>query len=60
MRRAPALVSTQKHCAEPAGVSDQEIRYFAALQTAATYRFEGTRLEMRTTTGALAAEFHKR
>ena len=53
------LVSTQKHCAEPAGVSDQETRYLAALETAATYRVEGTRLEMRTATGALAAEFHK-
>ena len=43
----------------PAGAMDQESRYLAALQTVATYRVEGTRLEMRTAAGALAAEFQR-
>jgi META domain len=32
------VASTRKHCEEPAGVSEQETRYLAALKTAATYR----------------------
>jgi len=54
------LASTMMHCGEPAGVSDQEARYLAALQTAATYRVEGTRLELRTAAGALAAELKRK
>ena len=54
------VASTRKACAEPAGVMDQEIQYLAALETAATYRIEGTRMEMRTSAGALAAEFQRR
>ena len=53
------LAVTRKYCSEPAGVSDQEARYLAALETVATYRVEGARLEMRTAAGALAAEFHR-
>ena len=54
------VASTKKECGEPAGVMDQEGQYLAALQTAATYRVDGTRLEMRTAAGALAAEFQRR
>lgn len=50
------IISTQMHCAEPMGVSEQETAYLAALQTAATYRIEGKTLELRTAGGALAVE----
>ncbi len=36
---------------------EQESQYLAALGTAATYRIEGERLELRTAEGALAADF---
>jgi heat shock protein HslJ len=55
-----AVNSTRKECAMPKGVMDQELRYLAALHTAATYRVEGSRLELRTASGALAAEFQRR
>jgi len=54
------VASTRKECATPKGVMDQELRYLTALHTAATYRIEGTRLELRTALGALAAEFERR
>ena len=54
------LVSTKMHCAEPEGVSDQEARFLAALQTAATYQVEGKRLVMRTAAGALAVELTRK
>ena len=54
------VASTKKHCEEPAGVSEQETRYLAALETAATYRVEGSRLEFRTADGALAVELHRK
>ena len=38
-------------------VMDQEQQYLAALATAATYRIDGSRLELRTADGALAADF---
>lgn len=53
------VASTRKHCEEPAGVGDQEARYLAALETAATYRVEGSRLELRTSGGALAVELQR-
>jgi heat shock protein HslJ len=49
--------STRKAC-EPA-VMDQEQQYLAALSTAATYRIDGNKLELRTADGALAASFTK-
>jgi len=51
--------STRKECAAPNGVMDQESRYLAALSTAATYRIEGNRMELRTASGAAAAEFER-
>ncbi len=54
------VASTRKHCEEPAGVSEQETSYLAALETAATYRVEGSRLELRTGDGALAVELHRK
>jgi len=54
------LISTKKACAEPAGVMDQEAQYLAALETAATYKLEGSVLELRTSDGALAADYTKK
>ena len=54
------VASTRKHCEEPAGVTDQESSYLAALETAATYRVEGSRLELRTADGALAVELKRK
>jgi len=52
----PAAV-TQKACEQ--AVMDQEQQYLAALATAATYRIDGNKLELRTADGALAAQFSK-
>ena len=41
-------------------MSEQETAYLAALETAATYRVEGSQLELRTAGGALAVELHRR
>jgi heat shock protein HslJ len=46
-----------KMCNDPEGVMDQESQFLAALESAATYKIEGTRLELRTADGALAADF---
>jgi heat shock protein HslJ len=54
------LASTQKACADPAGVMDQETQFLTALQSAATYQIEGDVLEMRTKDGALAAQFGRK
>lgn len=54
------VASTQKACDQPAGVNDQEARYLIALETAATYRIEGSRLELRTADGALAVDLRRR
>jgi heat shock protein HslJ len=50
------LASTRMACANPAGIMDQEALYLAALQTASTYKVEGTSLELRTKDGALAVQ----
>lgn len=46
--------ATRKSCPAPAGVMTQEARFLRALASAATYRFDGDRMEMRTSSGALA------
>ena len=51
------LASTMKACEQ--AVMDQEQQYLAALSTAATYRIDGSKLELRTADGALAATFQK-
>lgn len=55
-----SLGSTKKLCAEPAGIMEQESQYLVALQSAATYKVEGERLELRTADGALAANFQRK
>ena len=49
------LAGTKKFCNEPAGVMEQESAYLAALASAATYSIQGTTLEFRTASGAIAA-----
>jgi len=50
------MASTRMACADPEGVMDQESLYLAALETADTYKVEGTTLELRTKDGALAVQ----
>jgi heat shock protein HslJ len=50
--------ATTRMACEPA-VMEQETQYLAALQSAATYRIDGSKMEMRTADGALAATFQK-
>ena len=52
LRFTPAA-ATRRMCATP-GVMEQEQAFFEALETVATMRMEGDRLEMRTADGALA------
>lgn len=47
------LASTLKLCTEPAGVSDQEAQYLAALQKAATYDITNSVLTIRDAEGAM-------
>jgi heat shock protein HslJ len=50
-------ITTLRACAEPEGIMAQEEQYLAALQTAATYKINGERLEMRTAAGSKVADF---
>lgn len=54
------LASTMMACEDPAGLMEQEQQYLAALETAATYQIEGNVLQLRTSDGALAADFNKK
>jgi len=47
------LVNTSMACASPAGVMEQETKYLAALQNAATYVIEGNTLTIRDAGGAM-------
>jgi heat shock protein HslJ len=55
LRLQPAA-ATRRLCPEP-GVMEQESAFLRALETVATSRVEGSRLELRTADGALAASF---
>jgi heat shock protein HslJ len=46
--------ATRKWCPQPDGVMEQEDRFLRALASAATWRLDGDRLELRTAAGALA------
>lgn len=52
--RIARLASTRMACAAPEGRMAQEAQFLAALESAATARREGDKLELRTATGALA------
>ena len=47
------LVNTMMFCDEPAGTSEQEQQYLAALQKAATYEISGSTLTIRDAEGAM-------
>lgn len=51
--------ATRKMCSSPEGIMEQEQQYLAALETAETYKVEGVRMEMRTSEGALVADFQR-
>jgi heat shock protein HslJ len=46
--------ATRKMCVQPEGIMEQEQQFLKALETVATARQEGDRLELRTATGAMA------
>ncbi len=46
--------TTRMACAEPDGIMEQEARYLEALHTAASFRFDGDRLVLRTAEGVIA------
>ena len=46
------IASTEMACLEPAGAMAQEAAYTAALESAATYQIENSRLELRNAKGA--------
>jgi heat shock protein HslJ len=50
---------TEMACPEPEGIMEQEQLYLAALYMAETYKVEEIRLEMRTSDGALVADFQR-
>jgi heat shock protein HslJ/serine/threonine protein kinase len=50
-------MSTMMACPQP--IMDQETAYLAALQTAATYKIEGKKLELRTAAGTLAVSYEQ-
>ena len=52
-------VTTRKMCAEPERVMEQEQLFLRALETVASVRVEGDRLELRTADGALAVQATK-
>ena len=52
---SPAIAATRKMCPEPA--MQQEAAYLAALPTAATYRIESNKLELRDAKGALQVSY---
>jgi heat shock protein HslJ len=49
-----SIGTTRRMCFKPDGVMEQEAKFFKALATAASYRIEGKRLELRTADNALA------
>jgi heat shock protein HslJ len=51
--------ATRKMCPQPDGVMEQEQQFLQALETVATARFEGDRLELRTAGGQLAVTLRK-
>jgi heat shock protein HslJ len=53
------LASTRKLCPAPEGVMEQEAQFLKALETAATWRMDGDKLELRTAEGALAASLRR-
>lgn len=53
------LASTRKLCPAPEGVMTQETLFLAAVETAARWRMDGDKLELRTADGALAVSLRR-
>jgi heat shock protein HslJ len=53
------LGQTEMYCVEPEGIMEQEAQFLQALGTAATYRVDGNRLEMRTARDEIAVSLTK-
>jgi len=51
--------TTRMMCSDPAGVMEQEMQFFKALETAAAYRIDGNFMELRTADDAMAATFER-
>jgi len=49
--------ATEKACAEPVGVMDQEAAYLAELPTAASFRLDGASLSLLGVDGAIVASY---
>ena len=49
--------STRMMCGEPEGIMEQESLYLAALEMANVYSIDGDRLQLRTSEGALVADY---
>jgi heat shock protein HslJ len=49
--------STRKMCAEPEGIMEQEALYLAALEMAATYEIDGSRMDLYDEEGARVVQF---
>ena len=54
------IAGTQKHCADPAGVSDQEASYFAALDSATNFKLSGDQLALFRDDGTYAVSYVRR
>ncbi|MFN2187547.1 MAG: META domain-containing protein, partial [Candidatus Promineifilaceae bacterium] len=50
---------TQKFCAEPEGIMQQESDYLAALESVAIYRIDGLNMNMRTAEGSTALNLRR-
>ena len=55
--RIGPLASTRMACLEPAGASEQEAAFFAALERATTWSIREDRLQLRAADGALQVDF---
>ncbi len=53
------VTSTKKFCSTPEGVMSQESAYLVALESASAYQLQGTKLELRTASGALAVTLQR-
>ncbi len=51
------LANTEMFCGSPEGVMEQEMQYLTALQNAAVYHIDGTRLEIRDANGSGVAYY---
>ena len=51
------IAATQKMCAEPEGIMEQEIQYLTALESATTYQIRGEQLELLNAEGTRLASY---